>query len=138
MKNFFTTIALSTSLMIFSSAKSVGDEALSAATSGGSFWVQLEPSKFPIPLNEIISIEIHVFHNDERCKPIEGAKMTANAKMPAHKHGMNLEPRISIHDDGSTTGNGFLFHMEGRWEILVGVVSDGQMEQARIPIDITP
>ena len=47
-------------------------------------------------------------------------RITADAIMPAHQHGMNYMPKI-IHNEDSPYYDisGFLFHMPGLWEITV-------------------
>ena len=66
------------------------------------------------------------------------AVVTANAWMPEHNHGTALQPRVESHGDGTATGEGFLLHMQGRWELRVGVAVDGQMERATFGFLIEP
>ena len=54
----------------------------------------------------------------------EGARvdrLTIDATMPAHRHGMNYKPEIVAKGPGNYEGRGFLFHMPGRWEIALAV-----------------
>lgn len=45
-------------------------------------------------------------------------RVTANATMPAHKHGMNYNPTVAFNaDTGSFNIEDFVFHMPGEWEI---------------------
>ena len=52
-------------------------------------------------------------------------RVTVNAIMPAHQHGMNYTPTVSyIEDADSYEVEGFLFHMPGVWEITVASYMD--------------
>jgi len=47
-------------------------------------------------------------------------RITANATMPAHKHGMNYKPTVSFDEQNQTYKvEDFLFHMPGLWEVSV-------------------
>jgi hypothetical protein len=58
--------------------------------------------------------------------------------MPAHRHGGSLEPQIHYRDDGSIWGEGLLFHLEGLWQLRVGVMANGLMERVVFDIDMEP
>lgn len=109
-----------------------------ALTSGGSFYVTYLPDPDPIPLNEMFEIRFEVTRADDRGQRVAGAVVTADAVMPLHKHGMNLQPRVESRGDGTATGRGFLLHMEGQWELRVGVAVAGQMERATFEILLEP
>jgi len=52
-------------------------------------------------------------------------RITANAMMPAHQHGMNYTPTVEVDEDSSTYRvSDFLFHMPGVWEITVSSYLD--------------
>lgn len=114
------------------------DRAAGAVTSGGSFYLTWVPDPAPIPLNELFEIRFRVWRADDRSALVPRAVVTANAWMPEHKHGTTLQPQVDSHGDGTATGRGFLLHMEGRWELRVGVALDGQMERATFELDIEP
>lgn len=114
------------------------EEPRGALTSGGSFYVEWAPDPDPIPLNEIFLIRFRVLDPTDREVPIHNAVITANAWMPDHKHGTTLEPRIEIHGDGTATAEGFLMHMEGYWQLGVGVAVSGRMERATFDIQLQP
>ena len=52
-------------------------------------------------------------------------RVTADASMPAHKHGMNYAPEVVSKRAGVFEATGFLFHMPGLWRISVSVYNDG-------------
>lgn len=54
--------------------------------------------------------------------------VSANATMPMHKHGMNYEPSIEALGNGSYLLNGFVFHMQGKWQFLFEIESNGKSE----------
>lgn len=53
-------------------------------------------------------------------------KVTIDATMPAHKHGMNYEPSVSAIEGGKYEVKGLLFHMPGVWRIEVTAYEDGK------------
>ena len=44
-------------------------------------------------------------------------RIVFDATMPAHRHGMNYQPRIMDVGDGVYQIDGLLFHMPGTWQI---------------------
>ena len=53
-------------------------------------------------------------------------RVTLDATMPAHKHGMNYKPEISAIAEGRYEVNGLLFHMPGVWRFEVTAYQDGK------------
>lgn len=47
-----------------------------------------------------------------------GARLSVDASMPEHRHGMNYAPRLVQREDG-LVADGLLFHMAGRWQLVV-------------------
>ena len=117
---------------------SAEDETRGSLTTGGSFYVEYRPDPDPIPLNEMFSIHFTVFSGEDREIPLKGAMVTADAWMPEHRHGTSLQPKLSSDGEGGATGVGFLLHMEGYWELRVGVAAQGKMERASFRIDLEP
>lgn len=109
-----------------------------AVTSGGSFYVEWSPEPSPVPLNELFAIRFRVLEPGESGEPLAGAVVTADAWMPDHNHGTTLAPRVESHGDGTATGEGFLFHMEGRWQLRVGVAAGGRLERAVFEVELGP
>lgn len=120
------------------SGETAQSERRGAVTSEGSYYIEWAPDRDPIPLNEVFSIRFWVFDSEDRGRLIEDVAITANAWMPDHKHGTTLEPRVEAHGDGTATAEGFLLHMEGYWQLGVGVAVSGRMERATFDIDLQP
>lgn len=114
------------------------EKAAGVLTSGGSFYVTWTAEPDPIPLNEVFTIRFQVHRADDHGALVPRAVVTASAWMPEHNHGTTLQPRLQSHGDGTATGEGFLLHMQGRWELRVGVALDGQMERATFAFVIEP
>lgn len=69
-----------------------------------------------IKLGEPFSFKVSLC--DEKSRTPD--RVTANAIMPAHQHGMNYTPTVTF--DKKTNSyiiEDFLFHMPGQWEITV-------------------
>jgi hypothetical protein len=62
-------------------------------------------------------------------------RLTVNATMPAHRHGMNYKPEIVTIGDGRYEGRGFLFHMPGLWEIELTVYSGGKPSRLKLDVE---
>lgn len=53
----------------------------------------------------------------------------ADASMPEHRHGMNYRPSVKPLGDGRWRVEGLMFHMPGRWELLLDVRLAGRTER---------
>lgn len=59
-----------------------------------------------------------------------------DARMPAHKHGMNYRAAIVIGEDGLINASGLLFHMPGRWRISVDFATEAAIHQVKLDYQI--
>lgn len=55
--------------------------------------------------------------------PVE--RLSVDATMPAHKHGMNYAPQLTKTAEDAYMAAGFLFHMPGVWRVTVSVYGAG-------------
>lgn len=58
--------------------------------------------------------------------PARAELLRVDATMPEHRHGMNYRPRLQPAGPGAWTADGLLWHMPGRWELLLVARVDGQ------------
>jgi hypothetical protein len=58
--------------------------------------------------------------------PARAELLRVDATMPEHRHGMNYRPRLQAAGPGAWTADGLLWHMSGRWELLLVARVDGQ------------
>ena len=79
------------------------------------------PSK-DIPLSAPFQADILV------CSKKSGlpSRITVDATMPAHKHGMNYEPKVLKAENGRYEIRNLLFHMPGVWRFEVTAYLDGK------------
>ncbi|MCM0608912.1 MAG: hypothetical protein KA711_07920 [Ideonella sp. WA131b] len=61
--------------------------------------------------------------------PARAELRRVDATMPEHRHGMNYRPRLQPAGPGAWTVDGLVWHMPGRWELLLVVVLDGQEQR---------
>lgn len=55
-------------------------------------------------------------------------RVTANAIMPAHQHGMNYTPTVTFDEDSNRYDiSDFVFHMPGEWEITVSTYQNDEV-----------
>jgi hypothetical protein len=58
--------------------------------------------------------------------PASAELLRVDATMPDHRHGMNYRPRLQASGPGAWTADGLLWHMPGRWELLLVARVHGQ------------
>lgn len=85
------------------------------------------------PLNELFDIKVAVGRRGT-LEIVDEVNLFADAGMPEHMHGMNVEPTVTRLDDGSFLVQGMLFHMPGRWELYFDITKDGVTERAQTEI----
>jgi hypothetical protein len=62
-------------------------------------------------------------------------RLTIDAIMPAHKHGMNYQPYITeVEGDHKYRANGLFFHMPGEWRITIDVFGAASSEQFAVDV----
>lgn len=109
---------------------------LAAKTSWGTFQVQVVPQPDPIPLNQMFALTIAVQQVNDPAQAARDTTVAVDARMPAHNHGMNLQPRVTAVGAGSFRADGLLFHMPGTWELYVDVTRAAEMERATFVIHV--
>lgn len=90
-------------------------------TTLGDMTVAWAPTPDPIPFNDYFDVTVTLSQGGS-AKP--GEAVAIDAQMPAHGHGMTVVPTVTDNGDGSYTGTGLLFAMEGHWQLLVDVGED--------------
>ena len=74
-------------------------------------WWRSEPAD--IPVSDHFSIHVHL------CGPPVD-RVGVRGWMPDHRHGMNYRPAVTLRGS-SGTAEGLLFHMPGRWQLILDV-----------------
>ncbi len=106
------------------------DQSGAGPTENDTFYVTYTPTPNPIPFQELFSLDVEVFASKARENHIEGVSLDqVRAIMPAHDHGMKVEPKIERVGPGKFRVRGMRFHMQGagedgRW-VLEMVLNDG-------------
>ena len=54
-----------------------------------------------------------------------GRLLRVDADMPAHRHGMNYRPTLSLQPDGSFVAQGLMLHMPGIWRFRFELEREG-------------
>ena len=69
--------------------------------------------------------------------PVSGANVTVTGGMPDHDHGLPTAPRATrTVNDGQYLIEGVKFHMNGRWELTIGVETATQSDAATFVFDL--
>ena len=74
-------------------------------------WWRSEPASIPVSAH--FSIRFHL------CGPPVD-RVRVRGWMPDHRHGMNYRPAVTL-NGLSGTADGLLFHMPGRWQLILDV-----------------
>lgn len=106
------------------------NESNMAMTDGGSFHVMYTLDPSTIVVSEPFDMTFSISAAGDTDTLLTDASATADANMPAHEHGMNVEPTATDNGDGTTTVSGMVFHMPGHWEVVVDVTQGDTTEQA--------
>lgn len=98
------------------------------------FRVAFRSAAAPIPINRIHEWTLHLETADGR--PLEGATLKVSGSMPAHRHGMPTEPKVTADlGGGDYRVEGMKFQMRGDWEITVDIAApDGQSDIATLKL----
>jgi len=105
-----------------------------ATTLEGRFVVWWTPEPDPIPFNQPFKLHVWAARAATPDVPLTDATLEISATMPEHGHGMNRVPRVTPQPDGSHLVEGMLFHMRGRWDLIVNVHAAGTYGQAILPV----
>jgi len=84
-----------------------------------SAWWRTNPAA--IPLGDHFTVQFRL------CGPA-ARRVTVRGWMPAHQHGMNYKPSIALKDNAGTA-KGLLFHMPGKWQLILDVRGEGKREK---------
>jgi hypothetical protein len=108
----------------------------SAPTTNGRFLVTLEGDPPGPPLNQPFSLRLRAEHAlpESLAAPIR--KVQFDALMPDHDHGMQRTPRLTQTAPGEYLVEGLLFHMRGRWVVLVDVFAGTASGQATFSFEV--
>ena len=55
--------------------------------------------------------------------------LRVDARMPAHRHGMNYRPTVVAEGEGRFRAEGLLFHMPGQWQFIFDLEVPGANER---------
>jgi hypothetical protein len=80
----------------------------------------------PVPVGQHFIVDFSVCPR-AGAQPPQAVRVDAN--MPAHKHGMNYKPGITMVRPGTYRAEGLLFHMPGHWELTFDVVAGTTTER---------
>ena len=102
----------------------------------GTFTVRWSSLPDPIPVSDPFELEIELFEDEACTKPLAGGRLTVDATMPHHGHGMNVKPTVREVAAGRYHVVGMLCHMPGRWEFAFDRTVDGLLERAQTTVEL--
>jgi hypothetical protein len=112
-------------------------EGLASITSNaGTYRILYRTIPAAIPRGESFAIEAWVFASGAPDRPLEDVRLSADAAMPEHGHGMNRVPKIEGLGRGGFRIEGLYFHMPGAWQLYLDVTRRPLTERAQIAVDL--
>jgi hypothetical protein len=106
--------------------------AVMTAPNAAAFAAALKTTPTPIVVGAPFVVNLQVCAMNGQ--PIE--RLSIDATMPAHRHGMNYKTEIAARGDGRYEARGFLFHMPGRWEVTLSVYTGGTPSHLKLNLDV--
>jgi hypothetical protein len=84
--------------------------------------VALRSRSGPIAVGEYFALDVAACAKNGAIAP---ELLRIDARMPAHRHGMNYVPRIHATAPGRWQADGLMFHMPGPWEFRIDLRAGG-------------
>ena len=110
-----------------------GERAWSNARGFFAVW---RPTGGSVPLNEEFDAEVFLFEDESCSRPIEGAELAVDCRMPAHQHGMLRDVDPEEAGGGRYVVRGMLCHMLGHWELHLDLRRGAVTERAQFDIEL--
>ena len=133
MKRLIAGLLLITGLSFAVSGFAAGEPQGAMTVDGTHFRVSYKSKIEPLPLNQIHSWILHVITLDG--KPVEKAMISVYGGMPAHRHGLPTQPKVTEIADGDYLVEGIKFSMTGMWEMWFNIQVDGVADKTRFVIN---
>ena len=105
-------------------------------TRKGTTLVRWRPTDGTLAFNEYFSLDFEL-QTPATGSAVLAAELFVRCDMPAHGHGMNVEPKALELGDGRYRVDGMLLHMTGEWLLGVDVVIGGKAESVSFPLTLT-
>ncbi|MEP3014673.1 MAG: hypothetical protein ABJO54_10505 [Hyphomicrobiales bacterium] len=104
---------------------------LSSATDA-PWTMQIQFNPKDVSLNTPFDLMVAVCSQSEHLP----SHLTIDATMPAHKHGMNYEPKTEYAENRQYRSKNLLFHMPGIWRIEVTAFHNSKPYRFTLDVDI--
>jgi hypothetical protein len=105
-------------------------------SSGGTYIVHVSPPPKAFPLNQMFAITFSVHLRNGSAIASDAIRVSVDAAMPAHHHGMTTQPKVIANSDGTFTARGLLLHMSGQWELYIDITCAGLTERAQVGVTL--
>jgi YtkA-like len=121
--------------MLAPAARADGQAGTPYASEHGVYTVSYESLLDPIVINRMHSWILTV--KNAAGEPVDDAEITVDGGMPAHNHGLPTQPRVTQNlGEGRYMVEGLRFHMQGHWEMKIGIEAGGKADTVIIPLDL--
>lgn len=102
---------------------------------GRLFTLVVEGRPDPLPLNRLHQWDLRLL--DAEGKPLEGATITVDGGMPAHRHGLPTAPTVTeTAEPGRYLLEGLRFSMRGTWVLRFRIEAESGSETLTIQLDL--
>lgn len=97
------------------------------------FHVRLQSREMPLNQPFRMDIAVEVLTGPDWS---EDHRLSVDARMPHHRHGMNRQPLVRAEGEGVYVVESMLLHMPGYWEIYLDVTHEGKTERGQFHVEL--
>ncbi len=105
-------------------------------SNGKRFDVELTSDPSTIPANRPFSLRVKVLKRPKEW-PSGPLEMTVGATMPAHHHGMLVEPKCVSLGNDTFKVDGLLMHMAGDWDMTIDLRDGRFTERCEVNVHVS-
>jgi hypothetical protein len=107
-----------------------------SVTNNGTYTIRWKPlANGAVPLNEPFDLDVCIEKSLSR-QPADDVHLTVDAVMPAHHHGMTVDPEIIPKGSAHWLVRGLLLHMPGEWQLTFQLSKGGETEHAEAQLKV--
>jgi len=86
--------------------------------------IAYRPIPAKVEVGKMFSLEVAACEGGQKVRAVR-----VDASMPEHRHGMNFKPEVTYRGKGYWIAEGLMFHMPGRWQLVIEVETSNGRER---------
>ncbi len=101
-------------------------------SNAGTYLIRVTPAPASVPQGKVFALEVWVFDAKNPEQPAADVRLSVDADMPEHGHGLPRKPSVEQRGPGHFVASGLRLHMPGLWEIYFDIARGALTERAQI------